>query len=77
MPHLHKQLYVLTLCYNNKLLVKGNPRGIRYFTCWSDHMKYNDKALKDYEKTAAFAGNWTTSAEMRVNNLNHCTTLTH
>ena len=33
------------LCYVCKLLVNGNPRGIQYFTCWSEHMKYSDKPL--------------------------------
>ena len=30
---------------NSKLLVKKNPLGIRYFTCWSEHMKRSDKPL--------------------------------
>ena len=27
------------------MLVEGNPQGIRYFTCWSEHMKHSDKLL--------------------------------
>ena len=38
-------VYCLTWQSNSKLLVEGNPRGIRYFTCWSEHMKHNDKLL--------------------------------
>ena len=30
---------------NSRLLVKGNPWGIHFFTCWSEHMKYSDKLL--------------------------------
>ena len=30
---------------NSKLLVKGDPRGIQYFTRWSEHVKYRDKLL--------------------------------
>ena len=35
-------VYCLTWEFNSKLLVKGNLRGIRYFTCWSEHMKHKD-----------------------------------
>ena len=31
---------------------------------------------RDYEKTKAFAGNWTPTAEIRVNNFSHCANFT-
>ena len=45
---------------SSKQLVKENPSGIQYFTCWSEHMKHSDMVLFEGTiKTANFARNWT------------------
>ena len=36
---------LITLLFSMYVLVKGNPRAIRYFKCWSEHMKHSDKPL--------------------------------
>ena len=34
---------------SSRQLVKENPSGIQYFTCWSEHMKHSDMVL--FEET--------------------------
>ena len=53
---------ILIVCMwwsNSKLVVKRNPRGIRYFTCWSEYMKHSEKSLlkKIMRKLQLFAEN--------------------
>ena len=40
---------------NSILLVKGNPQGIQYIACWSEHIKYSNKKVQWLRGLAAVA----------------------
>ena len=72
-------VYALYVVIQQQTASQGKPtrHPTFYMLIRTHEAQWQALAKRDYEKTAAFVGSWTLSAEMKVNNLNHCTNLTH
>ena len=56
--HMQACVYCSSLLLIGKLIVRGNPRGIRYVTCWQKQMKDSDKSLSKKTMTKTDEGLW-------------------